>query len=208
MRLFALATAITISNAMEKTSIMAAKRTTTKRKGTSRKKQTPENTGQWSILLFGIGVLLLALTYVPGESGWSWIRTNLLFGVFGVSTYCLAPLVLYTAVCMAMHKTVVDKAIKAALLLTLISGAYLIFSKADMTGLSFNDGMVFLFQSGASEWGVGGGAIGAVFGWSLLALCGRPGANILVLIFIIIGIMLFTGITPADIYLFCSGKAG
>mgnify|MGYP000025455489 CR=1 FL=1 len=47
---------------------------------------------RWSILLFGIGVLVFALIVVPGASVWSWVRTNILFGVFGVGSYVLAPM--------------------------------------------------------------------------------------------------------------------
>lgn len=47
-----------------------------------------------------------------------------------------------------------------------------------------------------------------MFGWTLLLLCGRPGANILIVIFMLMGLMLFTGVTPADIWYFFSGHAG
>lgn len=49
--------------------------------------------------------------------------------------------------------------------------------------------------------------LSALFGWTLLALCGRPGANILLVIFVIIGVMLLTGCTPAHIYYFLSRRA-
>lgn len=181
---------------------------TTKRKGKpAAKRPAPEMAAQWSILLFGLGILLAALTLVPGESAWNWMRTNFLFGVFGISTYCLAPMVLYGAVCVALEQPVRKKFLTAFLLMLLISGAYLIFSGTDMSAYSFNDGMVALFRSGTHPWGLGSGASSAVFGWSLLALFGRPGANIIMIVLIVIGFMLFTGITPADMYLFCSGKA-
>ncbi|MEG1550492.1 MAG: DNA translocase FtsK, partial [Ruthenibacterium sp.] len=151
---------------------------------------------------------LLAITYVEGDSAWSWIRTNLLFGVFGISTYLLAPLVLYLAVWIAAGKPVFAKACKGLLLLMLLSGAFLVFSKTDMTGLNFNDGIIALHKAGASDTTFSGGVFSAVFGWSLLTLCGRPGANILLILFCVIGLMLVTGVTPADIYYFFSGKAG
>lgn len=186
----------------------AAKRKTPPKKGRAKRgRPGPEMAAQWSILLFGIGVLLLALTYVQGEAGWGWVRTNLLFGVFGISAYCLAPLVLYGAVCVAMEQPVRKKFLSAFLLMALISGAYLIFSNTDMTGFSFSEGIAALFTSGTQPWGLGAGALGAVFGWPLLALCGRPGANIIMAVLILIGLMLFTGITPADLYWFFHGRA-
>ncbi|MFQ9680648.1 MAG: hypothetical protein ACLRZH_11700 [Ruthenibacterium lactatiformans] len=38
---------------------------------------------------------MFALIVVPGASVWNWVRTNILFGVFGVGSYVLAPM-LYT----------------------------------------------------------------------------------------------------------------
>lgn len=162
---------------------------------------------QWSILLFGIGILLLAVTYVQGSAGWSWVRENLLFGVFGVSAYVLAPVVLYAAVLIALARPVADKMAKMGLLMLLLCGAFLTFSKIDMSGYNFNDGIVALHQMGAAN-GMAPGVLGAVFGWSMLQLCGRPGANILLVVFFIIGIMLATGVTPADLYYFFTGRAG
>ena len=183
-------------------------RRTSNTKNRGRGKKKPQLSENWSILLFGIGIALLAVTYVEGDSVWSWIRTNMLFGVFGISTYLLAPLVLYLAVWIAIGRPVFAKACKGLLLLMLLSGAFLVFSKTDMTGFNFNDGIIALHKTGAADTGFSGGVISAVFGWSLLTLCGRPGANILLVLFCVIGLMLVTGVTPADIYYFCSGKAG
>ena len=58
----------------------------------------------WSILLFGLAILVAAMTYVPGASAWAWLRMNVLFGVFGVSTYLLAPALVYLAILVAMGR--------------------------------------------------------------------------------------------------------
>ncbi|WP_367926073.1 DNA translocase FtsK [uncultured Ruthenibacterium sp.] len=161
---------------------------------------------QWSILIFGIGILIAAMTYVEGASVWSWIRSNLLFGVFGVSTYLLAPAILYIAVLVAIGMPMKKKTLQILLCMALVSGVFLVFSKTDMTGLSFQDGMIALHQAGASTpWSAG--VLGAVFGWSLLSLCGRPGADILLVILLLVGVMLVTGVTPGHIYYYCSGQA-
>lgn len=200
---------------------MAAKRkTTTKttrakttaakpraRKGSGRKR--PEIKEHWSILLFGIGFVLLALTYVDSSSaGWEWIRSNLFFGVFGASTYLLAPIVLYVAVLIATGKPVKKLAVKLCLLLFLISGVFLIFSRVDMKQYNLNDGLVQLHALGKDTQTLSGGIISAVFGWSLLTLCGRPGANIIIAIMLLIGVMFATSVTPAMIYYYFTGKAG
>ena len=178
------------------------------RGGRRRAKPKPDMNARWSILLFGIGVLVFALIVVPGASVWNWVRTNILFGVFGVGSYVLAPMLLYIAVLVACERPVKGKLAKALLVLMLVCGTFLIFSKTDLTGLGFWEGMAVLRSTGASEWGLGGGMLGAVFGWTLLLLCGRPGANILIVIFMLMGLMLFTGVTPADIWYFFSGHAG
>ena len=63
----------------------------------------------------------------------------------------------------------------------------------------FWEGMAVLRSTGASEWGLGGGVLGAVFGWTLLLLCGRPGANILIVIFMLMGLMPVS-YTHLDVY--------
>ena len=176
-------------------------------KSRKRAKPRPDMDEKWSILLFGAGIAVLALTYVPGSEGWAWVRTNILFGLFGVSAYLLGPLMLYAATLVAMRRPVYGAMAKGALLMALVSGAFLVFSKTDMSGYNFSTGIPALFATGAVPWGLGGGVLSALFGWTLLALCGRPGANILLVIFVIIGMMLLTGCTPAHIYYFLSRRA-
>ena len=196
------------TNRARKTNTKTNTRGSGQRGGRRRAKPKPDMNARWSILLFGIGVLVFALIVVPGASVWNWVRTNILFGVFGVGSYVLAPMLLYIAVLVACERPVKGKLAKALLVLMLVCGTFLIFSKTDLTGLGFWEGMAVLRSTGASEWGLGGGMLGAVFGWTLLLLCGRPGANILIVIFMLMGLMLFTGVTPADIWYFFSGHAG
>lgn len=184
---------------------MATKRRTAKR---GKKQPAPEMDAQWSILLFGLGALLLALTYVKGEAGWAWLRQNILFGVFGIGAYLIAPLMLAAAVLVALGKPVRVRMLKGLAVMLLLCGAWLIFSKIEMQDLTFNDGMVLLYQTSVTEWGIAPGALSAVLGWSLLALCGRPGANIIIVLLVLLGVMLVTGVTPADIYFFFYGHAG
>lgn len=154
----------------------------------------------WSILLFGLAILVAAMTYVPGASAWAWLRMNVLFGVFGVSTYLLAPALVYLAILVAMGRPARLKMAFGALVMAFACGVFLVFSKTDMTGLAFADGMKVLHESGKAAWGLGGGALSAVFGWSLLAAFGRPGANIMLVVLLVVSVMFFTGCTPLDIY--------
>lgn len=179
------------------------RRTTTKRKAAPRgRKPQPkaDMNASWSILLFGLAILVAAMTYVPGASAWAWLRMNVLFGVFGISTYLLAPALVYLAILVAMGRPAKLKMAFGALVMAFACGVFLVFSKTDMTGLSFAEGMKVLHESGKAPWGLGGGALSAVFGWSLLALFGRPGANIVLLVLLVVSAMFFTGCTPLDIY--------
>lgn len=192
---------------------MATRQTTKKRgtasqRGRKKRRQKPEMAAEWSILLFGVAILVAALTYVKGASGWAWARTHLLFGVFGISSYVLAPVLVYLAVRVAMGLPVKAKAAKALLGMALLSGLAVVFSGAEMAGLDFENGIKTLyFAADGIDWPLCGGVLGSAFGWSLLALVGRPGANIILVILVLIGVMIVTGTTPADIYYYCSGKA-
>ncbi len=175
-------------------------------KGKHAKKARP-NVGA-SIALFGVGALVLALIAVPGASVWHWVRANLLFGVFGVGSYVLAAALLYLGVCVGNGKPAGMPVVKALLLLLLASGVLLVFSGEDMAGQGFTDSLAALHAAGAlSSWGLVSGAAGSVLGWTLLILCGRPGANILILILAATGLMLITGVTPADLWNYGFGKA-
>ena len=179
------------------------RRTTTKRKAAPRKRKPQpkaDMSANWSILLFGLAILVAAMTYVPGASAWAWLRMNVLFGVFGVSTYLLAPALVYLAILVAMGRPARLKMAFGALVMAFACGVFLVFSKTDMTGLAFADGMKALHESGKAAWGLGGGALSAVFGWSLLAAFGRPGANIVLVVLLVVSVMFFTGCTPLDIY--------
>ncbi len=159
-------------------------------------------------MIFGAAVLVVALVLVQGDSVWAWLRANVIFGVFGISAYVLGPVLVYLALRVAAGLPVRTRAAKAFLSMALLSGLVLVFSGTDLSGMNFQDGIIALFQN-ASEpaWPASGGVLGAVFGWSVLALCGRPAANILLILFALLWLMVLTGVTPADLYYFLSGRA-
>ena len=78
------------TNRARKTNTKTNTRGSGQRGGRRRAKPKPDMNARWSILLFGIGVLVFALIVVPGASVWNWVRTNILFGVFGVSGFLYA----------------------------------------------------------------------------------------------------------------------
>lgn len=195
------------TNKSKKKTAAPAARTRTSANGRRRKRPKPDINAKWSILLFGIGALFCALVFVPGAYAWNWIRQNILFGVFGIGSFLLAPALIYFAVIVACERPFWGKLAKALLVLVVLCGIFLIFSDIDLTGLSFLEGLTCLRAEAAdSPWGRGGGMLSAVFGWTLLALCGRPAANILIIILLAVALMLATGFTPGDAWSFFENR--
>lgn len=108
-------------------------RTATKKRGRPSKKQQPEVSKSWSILLFGVGAVLLALTFIKGAPAWNTL-SGWLFGLFGVITYAVAPVVLYLAFLIAAGRPAKAKLWQGALLLCFASALALIFSRLDLSG--------------------------------------------------------------------------
>ena len=125
-----------------------------------------------------------------------------------MGSYVLAPMLLVHCRMVACERPVKGKLAKALLVLMLVCGTFLIFSKTDLTGLGFWEG-----HGGAAQHrrvGMGARRRHAGRGVRLerCCCCAPPGANILIVIFMLMGLMLFTGVTPADIWYFFSGHAG
>ncbi len=180
-------------------------KTTKKKTGSKKKQQKPEVSQNWSVAFFGVSALLFALTFIEGESIWSTIRIYGLFGTFGLTTYLVAPIVLYFAVLIALGKPVKVKALQATFLLILISACIQVFGVGYATGNTFIEGVQSLYSLGCNE--VGGGAIGALLGWTLLHYFGTPAAHVTLLIIGVVCLMLFTGITPVDVFGFLGEQA-
>lgn len=179
-----------------------SKKTTTKKqapakRNTRARRPQPDIAQSWSILLFGIGAVLIAMIFVPGQSLWAWLR-NTLFGVFGVGAYALGALVIYVAVLVALGKPIWGKCAKALLLMMFICGTAVVFSKTDLTGLSMWGSIKALFEQGQGI--LGGGVLGGIIGGTLLVLCGRPAANILLVVLLAACAMWFAGVTPGDLW--------
>lgn len=158
----------------------------------------PELDRTWSILLFAQGLILLAMAFIPGESAWYWMH-NVLRGVFGVTSYVVGIFVLYWAVLVALEQPILQRCLKDLALLTFVCGTLVVFSKLDLTGMNFQEIVGALYANGQNAI-LGGGVLGGLFGGTMLMLCGRPGANIILLVLVGAGIMLVAGVTPADLW--------
>ena len=184
---------------------MATRKTTTKKTNTGarRRRSKPDIAQSWSILLFGLGAVLVAMIFVEGQSVWAWLRAAM-FGVFGLGMYVLGLLVLYVAVLVALGLPIWSKCAKALLLMMFLCGTAVVFSRVNLTDMNFVQVVKALYQQG--QGALGGGVLGGVVGGSLLVLCGRPAANILLLVLLVAGAMWFAGVTPGDVWNFVAGR--
>ena len=184
---------------------MATKKTSTRKNGSGsrRRRPQPDIAQSWSILLFGLGAVLVAMIFVEGESAWAWMRAAL-FGVFGLGIYVLGLLVLYVAVLVALGLPIWSKCAKALCLMMFLCGTAVVFSRVNLSGMDFVQVVKALYEQG--QGALGGGVLGGVVGGTLLVLCGRPAANILLLVLLAAGIMWFAGGTSWPGVLLCGRR--
>ena len=184
---------------------MATKKTSTRKNGSGSRQRRPQPdiAQSWSILLFGLGAVLVAMIFVEGESAWAWMRAAL-FGVFGLGMYVLGLLVLYVAVLVALGLPIWSKCAKALCLMMFLCGTAVVFSRVNLSGMDFVQVVKALYEQG--QGALGGGVLGGVVGGTLLVLCGRPAANILLLVLLAAGIMWFAGVTPGDLWNLVAGR--
>ncbi len=188
---------------------MATKRKTTK---SPQKRSSPapkpvvesELDRRWSILMFGIGVLLIILTLIEGESVWAWIRQNMLFGALGAAAWAVGPLLTYWAGRIALEKPIFASVIKGVVALVVLSGAALVFSGEDLQGLTFTEVLGTAHVSGYENV-LGSGLLGLLLGGTLMGLTGVVVSRILMILIMVIVIMVITSVTPGDIFRFLRG---
>ena len=149
----------------------------------------------WSYILFFFGLLELLLTFIEGDGLW-----NTLYcfnrGLFGVTVFLFAPMIIYVALMIASdknHNTVVAKIIEGTVLMLLISGMAQILQVGSVDGSSFLKKLGGLYNDGVVLRG--GGLASAVIGWPLLAAFKRVGAAIIIILVAFTFVMLLTNIT-------------
>ena len=153
-----------------------------------------------SILLAGLGLLVIALVLIRGESGWQLLR-SWLFGIFGIMTYPLGPLLLYLAYLVASGYTVGKFTAKVLLMAVLCASVPVVFSGFAVANYTFVQIVKMLFAWGSTRFWAGG-VLGGIIGATLLAFCGRPAANVLMLLVFALGLMAFFAVTPVDVLQF------
>ena len=181
----------------------AAKKNTKQQKPQSKPQQSNsmtavrerENRRFWSYILFFFGILELLITFVDGDGLWKWLH-ELNRGLFGVTVFLFAPMIIYVALMIASdvtHNKVIAKVVEGSVLMLLISGMAQIIQVGSVDGSSFWLKLVGLFNDGKQLRG--GGLASALLGWPLLSLFKRVGAGIVIVLVAFTFIMLLTNVT-------------
>jgi len=184
-----------------------AKKSVGKKKSKTRetKAQSGAKKQMWAVVLFALGLLLGALTFVEGDKLWKALH-QFLFGMFGWSVYFLAPLMIYIAVIAALDKplsSIKAKVWQMGVLIVMISGAIQIFGTGVPGEGTLVDNVVFLYNQGVAK--EGGGLCGAVFAVPLMTLFDKIGAAIIIILAIFVFVMLITGSTLISLYHLAAG---
>ena len=181
----------------------AAKKNTKQQKPQSKPQQSNsmtavrerENRRFWSYILFFFGILELLITFVEGDGLWKWLH-ELNRGLFGVTVFLFAPMIIYVALMIASdvtHNKAIAKVEEGSVLMLLISGMAQIIQVGSVDGSSFWLKLVGLFNDGKQLRG--GGLASALLGWPLLSLFKRVGAGIVIVLVAFTFIMLLTNVT-------------
>lgn len=151
-----------------------------------------------SVVLFALGILVLLLTFIEGEAAWLAIH-NFLRGMFGISVYLVAPLLIYLSVMTAQgDKSVAGKAFFGVMFILFLSAAVQIFLVGEIKGSKlFADIIPKLYHEGKLM--DGGGVVSVIIAGPLLGLFKKTGASIIIVLLAIVFIMLLSNVTIVDV---------
>lgn len=200
-----------------------AKKTSTT-KSTTNKKTTRTSTGKkpgrpskqakkkadvnraWSIVMFALGLVLTAMSFVTGEKFWAYLRENFLFGVFGFSSYFIGPVLIYIGVLTVSEKPVKLKMVWASGFILLLSSFVQIFFAGDVAGITFVDKVIELHSMGKTML-LSGGLVAGIFAIPMQSALGAVPSKITITILTVVFFMFLTDTTPYDIYIRLKEKA-
>lgn len=152
----------------------------------------------WSIVMFAVGVIWLALCFVPGEAVWETVR-NTTFSIFGATNYLVGAILIYLAVVTAMNKPVKWKMIQSVICIVLVSSLIHIVG----TAFTQEEARVLTFKglyAQAKPATFTGGWISGILALTLIELMGVAPAAIIVGVLTAVFAMMLTDTTPYDIY--------
>ena len=181
------------------------KRKSTARRASSRKKRAEQRLPAGLGTLFA-GLLLVVLAFVQGDSVWRALH-DVLFGLFGCGSFVLGAAVCCLAVQYTRGEDLIPKIFKLVLGLVFASGTVIVFSGLQTQGLSVFQMVAACYRNGVDAW-LGGGALGALLGGNLLLLCGRPAANLIMLVLALCASLYIFDLTPAEVWQWLCGAFG
>lgn len=155
-----------------------------------------------AIVLMGISVFLLFVVFIEGQSVWLWLH-NALLGIFGFCAYLSPIMLVYIAVITALDKplgSVSSKLIGSGILIILISGAIHIFANETLYLQTESIWTQVKNAWAAVSFIKSGGVVGAFFGGILVKIFGKTGAGITIVLTLVIGILLLTGISLVNLF--------
>ena len=173
------------------------KRKSTKRRTAARRKKAEQRLPAGLGTLFG-GLLLIVLAFVRGDSVWR-VLHDVLFGLFGCGSFVLGAAVCCLAVLYTRGEELLSRILKLVLGLIFVCGTVIVFSDIQPQGLSALQMLSACYANGVNAW-LSGGAIGFVLGGVLLLLCGRPAANLIMVVLLLCGSLYIFDITPAELW--------
>ena len=181
------------------------KRKSTKRRTAARRKKAEQRLPAGLGTLFG-GLLLIVLAFVRGDSVWR-VLHDVLFGLFGCGSFVLGAAVCCLAVLYTRGEELLSRILKLVLGLIFVCGTVIVFSDIQPQGLSALQMLSACYANGVNAW-LSGGAMGFVLGGVLLLLCGRPAANLIMIVLLLCGSLYIFDITPAEVWVWLCAVTG
>ena len=181
------------------------KRKSTKRRTAARRKKAEQRLPAGLGTLFG-GLLLMVLAFVQGDSVWR-VLHDVLFGLFGCGSFVLGAAVCCLAVLYTRGEELLSRILKLVLGLIFVCGTVIVFSDIQPQGLSALQMLSACYANGVNAW-LSGGAMGFVLGGVLLLLCGRPAANLIMIVLLLCGSLYIFDVAPAEVWVWLCAVTG
>ncbi len=152
-----------------------------------------------AVALMAAGVFFLVLAVYKEESAAVWVAMRgFLFGVLGMLSYLVGPVLIGLGVLTAMKRSVDGgDAVRWSLLTLAVSSATYVFSVARPTEEKFFPVVKELYEMGRDE--VGTGLVSAVLGYPLDKYLGDVGGKVTAAILVLASLMLVFSVTPLDL---------
>ena len=181
------------------------KRKSTARRTAARRKKAEQRLPAGLGTLFG-GLLLMVLAFVQGDSVWR-VLHDVLFGLFGCGSFVLGAAVCCLAVLYTRGEELLSHILKLVLGLIFVCGTVIVFSDIQPKGQSAFQMLAACYANGVNAW-LSGGVMGFVLGGVLLLLCGRPAANLIMVVLLLCGSLYIFDLTPAEVWLWLCAVTG